>query len=418
MKQDRVDVCLASPLFYPIFTGSGMRFRRYAPGLRTRGVDMRVFAGTPEISGHPSTSGLRAGALLPVEHLESLPIQRVCLPPKNTCRKHMVFVSSLLDYCRHPATRPDLIQTLSVSLWWLPWWFSFRRLGIPFVYTQTMVGELSPKPWKRRLQRIYWRLPRQMADCVVVSSSVARDAWRSIGVTKRIEVIPNGVDLNRFQPVASPKVQQALREQLGLHPTGELILFVGSLIERKGVDVLVEAWRLIAYKRPRAYLVLVGPTTKDMRQDMVSPDFQARIDTAIASSGAAERVIITGRVENVETYFQAADLFVFPSRREGMGNVVLEAFGCGLATVLTPFIGLPDEFGQPDEHYILVERTPETLAQAAIALLENPGRRQQLAHQSRKWVEEHMDVERSLDRYATLYRELVDRSRKGKRRAR
>jgi len=414
MKQDRITVCLASQHFYPTFTGAGIRFQRYAPGLRARGVDMRVFTRTPEVSDSPLVGALRSGALLPVEHLDDLPIQRVQLPQGSERRKEMLFVSALLDYCQQPVTRPDLIQALSVSQWWLPWWFSFHRLGIPFVYTKTMVGELSPKPWKRRLQRIYWRLPIRMADCVVVSSGIARDALRNIGVTNPIEVIPNGVDLNRFQPAISVKAQQVLRGQLGLDPTGELILFVGPLIERKGVDVLVEAWRLIAQQRLRAYLVMVGPTTEDMRQDMRSAHFQTKIETAIANSGAADRVISTGRVENVEAYFQAADIFVFPSRREGMGNVVLEAFGCGLASILTPFIGFPDEFGHPNEHYILVEPTPDALARVAIALLENSDRRQQLGRQSRKWVEEHMDVESSLDQYAALYRELVDRSRKGK----
>lgn len=412
MKQDRIKVCLASQRFYPTFTGSGTRFRRYGPGLRARGIDIQVFAGTPEARDGLSVGPFKSGELLPVEYLEGLPIQRVQLPHGNHYRKLKVYVSALVSYCRQPSTRPDLIQALSVSFYWLPWWASFRRLGIPFVCTKTMVGELSAKPLKRFLQRIYWRIPFALADCIVVSSGVARDALRHIGVTKRIEVIPNGVDLNRFRPVASPEEQRALREQLGLDPVGELIVFVGSLIQRKGVDVLVEAWRTIAQKRPRAYLVLVGPSKKDLRQDMYSSEFQAKIEAAIANSGAADQVIFTGRVENVEAYYQAADLFVFPSRREGMGNAVLEAFGCGLPTVLTPFVGLPDEFGRPNEQYILVERTPEALAQAITALLANPERRQRLGWQARQWVEEQMDVERSLDMYAALYRELVDRSRK------
>jgi glycosyltransferase involved in cell wall biosynthesis len=414
MKQDRIDVCLASPHFYPVFTGSGTRFQRYAPGLHARSIDIRVFTGTPDRGNRGSASALRPGSLLPVEYLQDVLIQRVKLPDGNRLHKQMVYVRALVDYCRQRTTRPDLIQALSVSQIWLPWWLSFRRLGIPFVYTQTMVGRLSSKPWKRCLQRVYWRLPFQLSDCVVVSTTVARDAWQRVGVTKRVEVIPNGVDLKRFRPIESPEAKRTLREQRDLDPAGELILFVGALIERKGVDVLVDSWHLIAREHPQAFLVLVGPTAKDMRQDVLSLDFQSQIEAAIANSGAADRVITTGRVQNVEDYYRAADLFVFPSRREGMGNVVLEAFSCGLPTVLTPFIGLPDEFGQPEEQYVLVERTPETLAQATIALLENPERRQWLGRQARKWVEEHMDIDKSLDRYAELYGELVDRSTKTK----
>lgn len=415
MNQDRLDVCLASPLFYPNFSGAGTRFRRYAPGLCARGVDIRVFTGTPYGSNSLCTNRLRYGTRLPVEYLEDIPIQRVQMPQQVGWRQHMMFVSALVAYCREPTTRPDLIQSLSASPLWLPWWFSFRRLGIPFVITQTMLGELSPKLWKRCLQRIYLPLSYQMADCVVVSSSVARDSVQNIGVANHIEVIPNGLDLSRFQPVTSLKARQALRERLGLDPMGELILFVGAIVERKGVDVLVEAWRSIAQMRPRAYLVLVGPTAREVPQEVNSPGFETRIEATIANSGAADRVIFTGSMKNVEDYYQAADVFVFPSRREGMGNVVLEAFGCGLATVLTPFLGLPHEFGRPDEHYILVERTPTAIAKATVALLESPERRQQLGRQSRRWVEEQMDVEKSLDRYAALYRELTDRFRTGKR---
>ena len=419
---DRIDMCLASPFFYPTFSGAGARFQRYAPGLKARGIDMHVFTGTPEgkrKTGNRQENAMRNVTLLPIDHLNGLPIQRVQLSQTSSYSREIQYVWALLHYCRHPATRPDLIHILNASEFWLPYFFSFRRLGFPIVQSHTLLGSLSSRSWKRRLQSLFWRrLPFQLADCVVTASVVGRDSLRNIGVSTRIEVIPNGLDLNRFKPIASSKKKLALRAQLGVNPNAEMILFVGALIERKGVDVLVEAWGLIAQKRPRATLVLVGPDKRDMRQDMYSSEFQVRVETAIASSGAADRVKITGRVEKIENYFQSADVFVFPSRREGMPNAVLEAFGCGLATVLTPFIGLPDEFGQPDEQYILVERTPQALAEAIITLLENPGRRQQLARQSRKWIEEQMDVESSLDRYAALYRELVVCSKDEKRRAR
>ena len=383
---------------------------------------MRVFAGTPcngatkgtEAIGGPPEDTLRNGALLPVEYVDGIPVQRVQVPQESKLRKYLTYTHALFDYCRQPANRPDLIQFLTLSLWSVPWLFTLRRLHIPFVFTHTMLGRMSTRVWKRSLQRLYWPPPFQLVDCVVVSSGVMRDALRDIGVTTRIEVIPNGVDLNRFQPVASPRARNTLRRQLGLNPTAELILFVGTVVPRKGVDVLVEAWNLLGQNRPRAQLVLVGPSYDETLQGLSESDFQARIKATLASSGAQDRVIFTGTVNNVEAYFQAADVFVFPSRREGMPNVVPEAFGCGVPSILTPFIGLPDEFGRPGEQYVLVERTPEALATAIAALLDDPERRQQLGRQARKWAEEQMDVERSLDRYAALYRELVDRAGEGR----
>jgi glycosyltransferase involved in cell wall biosynthesis len=287
-------------------------------------------------------------------------------------------------------------------------------MHIPLVYTHTLLGDLSARPWKRCLQRLYWRVPFQLMDCVVVSSGVMRDALRHLGVTTRIEVIPNGLDLNRFRPVASLTQRSALRQQLGFDPTAELILFVGPIVSRKGIEELVEAWSLLGPTRPRAKLILVGPRYDQNVPGLSHAAFQAKVEAAISRSGAGDRVIFTDAVKNPETYFQIADVFVFPSRREGMPNVVLEAFGCGLASILMPFIGLPDEFGRPGEQYVLVERTPEALATAINVLLDDPAQRCRLGHQARKWVEGQMDIEKSIDDYATLYHELADRSQQGK----
>ena len=423
--EQRVDLCLASTHYYPVYSGPAMRFRRYAPGLRDRGVYMRVFTATPHESNPtmdvPGTHSaqekvLFKKTLLPVEYVDGIPVQRVQMPLDSKLWNYLgttfIYHNTLTDYCLQRDNRPDVIQFLSLPIWSLPWLIRLRCTHIPLVFTHTLLGQMSARPWKRRLQRLYWRLPFQLMDCVVVSSGVMRDALRDIGVTTRIEVIPNGVDLKRFRPVASPHMRNTLRRQLGLDPTAELILFVGPIVPRKGVDALVEAWSLLGRKRPRAHLVLVGPRSDEIRPSL--SDFRAKIKALLASSGAQDRVTFTGPVNNVEAYFQAADVFVFPSRREGMPNVVPEAFGCGVPSVLTPFIGLPDEFGRPGEHYVLVERTPEALAMSIAAMLDDPERRQQLGRRARKWVEAQMDVEKSLDRYASLYHELVDRAGEGR----
>lgn len=420
-------MCLASRYFYPAYAGPAVRFHRYASGLQARNVQMRVFAGTSDnIDGHGKAAGktvhssqirLKNGTLLPLEHVDEIPVQRVQLPPDRGWLRYPLYTRALAHYCQYSAEPPDLIQFISLSLEAVPWLFQLRRLHLPLVDTQTMVGELSTKLWKRRLQLLYWRLPFQFMDCIVVSSGVMRDALYELGVTTRIEVISNGVDLKRFHPLSALNARGNLRKQLGLDPAAELILFVGSISPRKGLDVLAEAWSLLGRKRPRAYLVLVGPGQHEIRPWEPEADFQAKVKATLTRSGAADRVIFTGPVENVEDYLHAADLFVFPSRREGMPNVVPEAMACGLPCILTPFLGLPTEFGNPGEHYMLVERTPEALASAMVTLLDKPEQRQQLGNQGRKWAEEHMDVEMSLDQYAALYRELVNRSKRGELRA-
>ena len=411
------DLLLASKNFYPTYAGPAVRFRRYAPGLRGRGIRMRVFAGTHETrkamtSAEPNSSAdvsrVTIGDLLPLQFVDGLPIQRVQLHGANKRQRKMVYNRALANYCRQPDSRPDLIHFLSLSLPSLFPVIQLRRLGAPLVYTQTMVRELSPNSLKRKLQRLLRRLPLQMMDCVVVSSRVMQVGLKNLGLTTRIEVIPNGVDLNRFRPADGLSENRRLRQLLGIAPSGTVFVTVGPVNPRKATDLLIEAWGRICHDYPDTWLIVVGP-----RYDKTYPshqEFGQRVEALVAATGASERILFAGAVNNVEDYLRAADAFVFPSRREGMPNVVPEAMGCGLPIILTPFLGLPDEFGRPGEHYILVNRTSEALAGAMATLLQYPERRRKLGLQGRKWAKEQMDVRSSLDQYADLYRELVNRS--------
>jgi glycosyltransferase involved in cell wall biosynthesis len=255
---------------------------------------------------------------------------------------------------------------------------------------------------------LHRRLPLQFADLIVAPSSTARDALLGLGVTRPIEVIPNGVDLKRFRPTLSSDDKQPLRTRLGLDPRGQIILFLGSLIERKGPDLLLRAWPDIVRSHPLAQLVFVGPTRDELGQGLKAGESPAITGAMAAGPDIGKRVVFTGRVTNVEDYLRSADLLAFPSRREGMPNAVLESFACGLAAVMTPFLGLSPELGRPGEEYVLVGPAPEALAAGIINLLSDPRQRQELGRRARRWAENHLDLETSLDRYAALYRRLRD----------
>jgi glycosyltransferase involved in cell wall biosynthesis len=90
-----------------------------------------------------------------------------------------------------------------------------------------------------------------------------------------------------------------------------------------------------------------------------------------------------------------------------MGNVVLEAMAMGLPVVLTPYLGLPAEFGRPGEHFVLSAPEPESLAEEVLSLLISPERRQLLGERGRAWVERHMSLSGAVEAYAALYRDLA-----------
>lgn len=409
---DRVDLCLAARYFHPVYSGPAVRFKRYAPGLRARGVDMRVVSGAWHDEDDRGQGGrtildlLRGdyGHFVETLEVDGIPVHRVFLPSVNGKLPLIAYDRALARYCGTGAS-PDVLQLQDVVPWSLPWLWNLRRQGTPLVYVRTMMTNRSLASWKRRFSQLGYRF----LDCIVTSSEVMRQDLRDAGVDARIEVIPNGVDLDRFAPVESGTVRRELRQKLRLDSERELIVFVGGFLSpRKGIDILAEAWAQIAPCRPNARLVLVGPELNDLRPEGPQKAFLEQVRQTLESSGAMDRVTFTGGVDNVEEYLQVADVFVFPSRREGMPNVVPEAFACGTPSVVTPFDGLPEEFGRPGREYLLVERTADALASTMDELLDDPERRRFLARSARRWVEQRLDVEDSLDRYADLYRELAD----------
>lgn len=397
-----MDVCLATLRFHPVYAGPAIRFRRYAPGLAARGVQMRVFSAALEEEVPP-------GRLLPPEQVDDIHVQRVSVCPGTGHSAWRAYMVALTDHLTVAQCKTDVLQLLGLWSWSFPWLWRIRRAKIPIVYTHTMMETRHLGAMKATLAR----MPFHFVDRVVVSSTAMLQELESFGVkSSKIEVIPNGVDVNRFHPVLDKVERTRLRKQLGLDPHAEVVVFVGGfLTERKGVDLLAEAWKKIA-GRPEAQLLLVGPHFSEQRPRGEQVAFLERVRGLLAASGAEDRVHFTGRVDSVENYFQASDVFVFPSRKEGMPNVVLEALACGLPSVLTPFDGMSEEFGRPGEHFLLVERNADALAKAVIDLLTSADRRTRLGISGRNWVVRELNVDRSLDRYATLYGELAGR-RKG-----
>jgi glycosyltransferase involved in cell wall biosynthesis len=404
-----LEVCLASPLFRPEYSGAAERFRRYAPGLRDRGIRMHVVAaevGTwlPDRRYESLRHAMNAAR----DTVPELPVHRVPLPRgAGRSRTRWAYENALLTRCSRGASRPDLIIWLSLSPKSVLTLFRLRSLGIPNLSVQTMVKAPPVSGWKRWPNRIAEVLQHRLIDCLVVSSRYMEQTLRRRGVPTRIESIPHGVDLERFQPSRKPKPSRTpqIFNELGLEPGCEVVLFVGPIEERKGVDLLIQAWDRVAREHPRAYLLLVGP--ERARPDGHEGSFSGRLRSLLGSVEGAERVRFVGVVDNVEEYMRAADLFVFPSRREGMPNAVCEAFASGLPTVLAPFLGLSDEFGRPGEQYVLAPHDGQQLGEVISVLLADPDRRARIGASARRWVEEHLDIEVSLNRLAAVARDVA-----------
>ncbi len=409
-------LCLAHPVFYPTFGGGSLRFLRYQPGLQKRDIQSRVLTGTsrakdaihPDVE--PNWDRYAVGEMLPIESINGVPVHRVRLPGETSMRRTSTYFRALIDLCQNPATRPDVIQLHSFerleSLYWLA---RLRRLGIPIIYAIQIASrskhqlKISTVAHQKMRELFYSRF-----DGVVTSSEQIAGQLRRLGVGVPIVVIPNGVDLTRYRP-RDPAARSAARERLGIRGKGPVLMSVGAISPRKGSDLLLEAWDRLLPRHPDLKLVLVGPP-HDLAGKK-SDVFGARIAELIGRSGKADQVHLPGVCDDMEQLYAAADLFVFPTSREGgTPNVVLEAMACGVPVVLTPFDGQSAAIGRPNVEFAQCARSAVSLARAILELLEDPERATELAQRGQRWVRDQLALDRSLDRFADFYERAARRA--------
>lgn len=155
------------------------------------------------------------------------------------------------------------------------------------------------------------------------SEMVRRDLLaRYGGDPARVEVVHNGVDLERFSPTRRATDGAAVRAELGLADADPLVLFVGSGFGRKGLDVLLEAAVALRERAPRARVLVVGG-------DAQRPHYERRA----SELGLGDAVGFTGERRDVERFHAAADLFCLPTRYDAFANATLEALASGVPVI-------------------------------------------------------------------------------------
>lgn len=399
-----MEVSLIFRHFHPIVAGAAERFRRYSQPLSRHGVRFQVFT-------------LKEGMELPAEEQmhAALHVRRIEASGEPWERDGKLFEAACLQMEKGPV-RGRVLQTSLAHPLARPWLQRLRRRGHGCLYVGTMVGgdDEVKAPLLRRLVR-HWRARLDFApfQTVVASTTVMADWFASRGVSLgKIEVIPNGVDIERFRPVGSNAERQQIRGQLGLPMDKRVVIFAGSIVPRKGVDLLLKAWRHVISSHPDTTLVLVGgfarPTfmTEQRMKDLMQ--FQQGVRDLAESAEMKGSVLFPGETDKVEEWLRAADAFVFPTEQEGMGNVVLEAMACALPSVITQFRGMPkEEFGSPGREFHLVDRTEAALGEGLKKVLGDPAYAASMSLAAREWARNCLDVKLTINRYADLYRRLA-----------
>jgi glycosyltransferase involved in cell wall biosynthesis len=224
---------------------------------------------------------------------------------------------------------------------------------------------------------------RNAHKVIALSKSLA-DAVATHGINpQKITIIPNGVDAKMFAPNGIPREP--------------VILFAGSLIQRKGVRTLIEAMALVHRRHPAYKLVLIGdgPLRKDL-------------EIRTGKSGLSDCVRFTGSLPPMEVarWMRRSELFVLPSLEEGQGVVLLEALASGTPCVASNIGGIPETLS-PEWGALFPPGDAQALACATLDLLDHADRRRSMGREAAHAVRERYDWPVIAHRVLDLYAEAV-----------
>ena len=280
-----------------------------------------------------------------------------------------------------------------------------RALGLPVICTYHTFFEeylhhyapFLPGSWLKGLARQISRSQCNALDGVVVPSSAMRERLTAYGVTTPLHVLPTGIPLARFASGDGARFRRAH----GIPLEQPVALFVGRVAFEKNIDFLLAALVEARSRRPDLLLLVTGagPALAALQQE------SRRL-------GLEKQVRFLGyldRSSELQDCYAAADAFVFASRTETQGLVLLEAMAMGLPVVALAEMGTKDILG-PGRGCVVPAANPQDFAAALTSLLDDPERKKRLAVEAREYAATWSD-QAMAGRLARLYQQLVTDTR-------
>jgi teichuronic acid biosynthesis glycosyltransferase TuaC len=243
-----------------------------------------------------------------------------------------------------------------------------RKLHLPVVVSARGSDIHRYSSFRLIRPMLHWTLAH--ADGAIAVSADLKNRMSALGIPEsKIQVISNGVDIERFQP----RDAKSARKQLGLPEEGFVLVSVGSLIESKGHHLLIAAVAELARSFPQLRLYILG-----------EGDYRSALEQLVREKKMQDRVFFFGNRPNEELplWFSAADLSCLISSREGWPNVVSEALACGTPVLATRAGGIP-EIITSSEVGMFVERNAHSIAVGLERALTKPWNRAEIARHSR-----------------------------------
>lgn len=268
-------------------------------------------------------------------------------------------------------------------------------------YIQTLSsGKLSLR--ERLANLLMWQLSKLEGESarnanlvVAVSNNSADKAVQFYNVDKaKVRVVPNGVDSERFKPNGDG---EKLKRNLGLS-NKQIVLFVGRLIPRKGLPLLVEAANRIVKERGDTMFIIVG-----------DGPLRSSLTSHLVRLGLSRNFLFLGDVKEnmLPSLYNSADVFAFPSVQEGQGIALLEAQASAKPVVAFKVGGVKEAVSDGNGGLLVERGSSDGLAEAILKLLSDSTLRQRMGVKGREFVLRNFTWDICAEKMRRVYREAL-----------
>ncbi len=238
------------------------------------------------------------------------------------------------------------------------------------------------------------RLKYRLTDRVVAISEPVKEVLeRELPFLKgKVTVIPSSVDVKELNQTINPKKVEEIKRELGGKP---LIGTLAALTEEKGIPELIDAAEIVLKKLPSAKFVVFG-----------EGKLRKELERLIEKKGLKENFLLYGFVKEVQNYAKALDLFVLPSRNEGLGSSLLIAMALKVPVVATEAGGTVEAVKDGETGILVPPENPGALAKGILKLVEDENLRNRLTENAFRLILNRFSVSAMVDSYVELYREV------------
>jgi glycosyltransferase involved in cell wall biosynthesis len=263
--------------------------------------------------------------------------------------------------------------------------------------------ELNPNEkmmlrFNRVLRRYETGLMKRSDALIAVSRYTVGELTGLYGIKEeKIHVIYNGVDINKFKPRPD---RAELRREFGLEEEKKIVLFVGRLYHRKGLEILLRSIPPVLQEFGDVRFAISGTGFKKKEQSLRDLAKELDIEDAVKFLGYVPD-------EKLPSLYSASDIFVLPAIYENFPFAILEAQATALPVISTKVGGIPEFLTDNENGFLIDPGDSSQLTQRVLTLLQNPELAEEMGRRGRKLIEEKFAWRLITGQVTDLYSKLL-----------